>query len=930
MSDPDLLLHLALDELQGEKLPDDSEGRRNAINHGASVVEDERFGRCLEFSGTTNSYVEFPALSDVPISTAMTILFWTTLTAIDRRTCLMDLEFSGKNRLALFLQLRSNGEFLFSKSWIWPAGQTNWYYRSTDSRMKSIASTWFHFAIVKNQQGTETHYLDGRPISDFHFVGTQDTSSRIRPPGSGPEVVAAPEPSCLGKSWANKTDSTAAFGGHLAHVRIYSRALTQDQINWHIDGDRTVQYRYRITHPIDFSLENRDADPTLFMDGHPDGQNMFLRVNNVTGGVVQLAPLPGPEASETNCHFELAFRPGALETNSVAKVTVAASNSAWKIASKSWAKPDDRDSLYLLCTQPGPLPDGGLTLELRHMLPDSRYGTRTTLVDFRYKNLKSGSGETISGSVQQNLDLVNHQGRRNIPLHVGFAGSNLVLNKSDKSPPLKLRVTNVLPRTDLYDDPHKAAATGILRFDDKSEFLLSFDERAGTDWALNAPEIIKDIVVRYAKGSVTENSPKAQRIGGTEGKPWQWKIPLKDLSLGPEEHLEIWLENVKASGSDGHSNLYLDYRDVPGYWNGRFTTVIEKAPLVYRNGKVGIGVEPETELHVKGRLTVDSLIVRNQTSVEPSVIEVTEGWEPISQPGLGERFFLPRYFIDAQGMVHLLGACRSILPNDPQKKSAIVFGNTSIFTLPNQFVPHHTFHPLNLPGRVQFSSELQILGSGFLGSDQQLPSWHNLTIDLSADGLQCKIDAQLSRELVDIANVKVVSVYLDGISYLAKEGLNATLWIDSLIGRTQKPVQQGPIRLADPWNAISPSRFFRDAQGVVHLFGVCRRILPNEREAKQAIMFGGTSIFTLPNYFAPDPQTPGPFRFPGRVRFNSDLGPPSWEVLNLHVGPDGSLQVNIDAQFNEENPFLDTKQKLLDVTKDIFVYLDGISYPARS
>ena len=36
MSDPDLLLHLALDELHGDKLFDDTAAHRNAINHGAN------------------------------------------------------------------------------------------------------------------------------------------------------------------------------------------------------------------------------------------------------------------------------------------------------------------------------------------------------------------------------------------------------------------------------------------------------------------------------------------------------------------------------------------------------------------------------------------------------------------------------------------------------------------------------------------------------------------------------------------------------------------------------------------------------------------------------------------------------------------------------------------------------------------------------
>jgi hypothetical protein len=264
---------------------------------------------------------------------------------------------------------------------------------------------------------------------------------------------------------------------------------------------------------------------------------------------------------------------------------------------------------------------------------------------------------------------------------------------------------------------------------------------------LNTPDNISRIVVRYDKGQVTDNSPQASRFGGTESKPWQWAIPLQGFSLNPEEHLEIRLENVTASGSYGHSNLYLDYRNAPGYWDGRFTCVIDKTPIIHSNGKVGVGMEPEVELDVKGMLRVDSLIVKNRTPTEPRLIELAEGWRII---------FPPRYFRDAQGMVHLLGACGCMLPNDAKKKEAILFGRTSIFALPNDFAPDpKIFDPLLFPARVQFYS------------DPQPPSWHLLKLSLSPDGsCQCIIGAIGTPELINVT--KYVAVYLDGISYLAK------------------------------------------------------------------------------------------------------------------------------------------------------------------
>jgi len=781
MSDPDLLLHLALDELQGDKLLDDSEGRHNAINHGAAIVENKEFGQCLELKGGADSYVQLGPLTDTMRgSQALTVMLWInppedkvprlrSTTQIPNH-CLLELaNLYGVQTGAIglsFCKVSSRELIASVYGGDFVTGSITPYHLD-DLRLQAITSGWMHLTYVREQSGQQ-FYLNGLPFSTYQtkvirtdpragnpLLPAPAASTWLFPPGV---ERGRPDSSFLGKSQIGVKEIGGPFVGRVAHLRVYKRALTQEQIKWHIEGDRTVQYRYRITHPIDFSLENRDADPTLFMDGHPDGQNMFLRVHNVTGGVVQLAELLSAEkASETNCHLELALRPGALATDSAAKVTVATSNNSWKIGSKSWAKPDDRDSLYLLCTKPGPLPDGGLTLELAHMLPDSRYGTRTTLVDFRYKNLKSGSLETISGSEQQNLDLVNHLGRRNIPLHVGFAGSNLVLNKSKEAIKLKLRVTNVLPRTDLYDDPHKAVGTGVLRFDDKSEFILSFDD-------LNAPEVIQEIVVRYAKGAVTSTpppSPSAIRIGGTEGKPYQWKIPLKDLTLGPEEHLEILLENVKAAGSEGHSNLYLDYRDVPGYWNGRFTNVIEKAPLVYRNGKVGIGVEPETELHVKGTLKVDSLVVVNRPAMTVVGLKLSNGWRP------KDANTMPRYFRDNQGMIHLTGHCvyqvewvaGSERHFSPDLQIREDFRNRKgPFTLNDDCLPIEG-HEFRFPGYVKC----------FFGSWGR--SWHPLHISGAAVYPVLDLNQEYYEPAANYGNnpfIHIVEIYLDGISYPAK------------------------------------------------------------------------------------------------------------------------------------------------------------------
>jgi hypothetical protein len=303
-------------------------------------------------------------------------------------------------------------------------------------------------------------------------------------------------------------------------------------------------------------------------------------------------------------------------------------------------------------------------------------------------------------------------------------------------------VTNVLPRTDLYDDPLKSSGTGVLRFDEKSKFFISFDERPGTDWALDTPDKIGDILVQYDKGQVTKNSPTAVRIGGPEGKPWQWEIRLNDMTLGPDEHLEIILK-LTASGSYGHSNLYLDYRNVPGYWDGRFTNVIEKSPLTYHTGKIGIGeAKPQAELEIKGRLKVDSLVIQPPTI---HTLKLKPGWEV--------RNGTPKCFKDNQGIVHLTAELVFQFPkgsNERQKRDWLA-GKHRVLDLPSDCLPALQSNALIFPAHARC-----IFG--------RLWEWHVLVV--TSEGYVETSLPFFKDELMEA--LTEVNVYLDGISYLAK------------------------------------------------------------------------------------------------------------------------------------------------------------------
>src|SRR5580658_2469766 len=682
---PALLLHLPLDEMRNRILYDMTRARRNASAVGAAIEDDPDFGQCLKLNGGPDSHVVLPLLKLEPMSRGpFTFLMWVKIT---KQADLFDIGLGpGLQRLKVgFSGSVANPRFtVLMPTEREPSNGLSSAHTLINPEFVARPDGWTHVAMIWNPRGEGSvgFLLNGRPPT-----GISGTPARGTP--AAPPI----DPNNVGFDGYLGRPS---FDGRMAHFRIYSRVLTNEQVVWDMEEDRPVRYRYRITHPLDFSLENRDTDPVLYMDNHPDGQKMTLRITPASRGEMLLGELPGQEAGPDNHHFELAFRPGTLAPGSLDKITITPPADGWKTGFRPWANPNDHDSLYLLRTIAGRIAEAGVTLQLEHLMPDARYGTRTTLVDFRYRNLKSGGGESISGNVEQKLDLITSLGRRNIPLHIGFAGSNQILNNASEPQVVKLRITNV---------SMGGTSAATLRFDDKSELILSVDQKTGTDWALDVPDKVGRIGVRYAKGRAAPNSPAALRGGG---QPWSWTVPLKDLTIAPDETLELRLENVTASGANGDCNLYVDYRGVPGYWDGRVICVLEKTSIIDAGGKIGIGTaSPGVELEVKGTLKADSLRIgagsRNFTP-----LTLRAGWTPADD-------LTPKWYKDALGAVHLTGHCFYRLPQGLAEKQAWLNQAQIAMDMPWECQPA-TRTQLRFPGRVR------------LPISNQVPDWSGLLL----------------------------------------------------------------------------------------------------------------------------------------------------------------------------------------------------------
>ena len=545
-----LVLHWHLDALTPENLAvDTSDNHLNGGVTGAPANQpDERFGSVLRLHGSPDALT----VPDTPVLrlTTYTLEVWlNTMPVIPPLTSVI-----GKPPNDFRLLLNADGTIVHRFGTTANADDGH----STAAGLVT-PGVWRHVAAV-NDGHTASIYLDGKLVSSYAFTGDR-VSAQV------PLQVGEPD-------WYN---------GLLAHVRIYDGALTDVEIQRDMAEDEAALTAFVRAHPIDFALVSVDEQPVLFIDDAPAGQPMRLRITNTSRQ--DLEPLPlGGTASSANYNFALHLRPGTLAVPPEPKVL----NAGWSLLRE--VDPVNGETvLYLASVDPPGIGRGGTyDLLLVGMSADGTGGTRGTRVELSYQHLRYlGEQDELTGVRIQFLDIVNHRGRREIPLAVGFVGGNRVLSDGATANTLRFRIANLS-----RDTPLSLAG---------ASFTLSFDVQEANEtheWAL--------VDAGHAAGA-SLGGLQADQVASVWsitpevlGQRKEWTLtPQGDTAFGPDGSIVVTLSGVLALTSLGQAPIIIGYQNVPGYQDGSVTLVAEKSPLMFAGSSVGVGtITPEAKLQV--------------------------------------------------------------------------------------------------------------------------------------------------------------------------------------------------------------------------------------------------------------------------------------------------------------------------------------------
>ena len=373
-------------------------------------------------------------------------------------------------------------------------------------------------------------------------------------------------------------------------------------------GERVIGNTFPIGMKVYNDYHNTDL-PVLYIVSEADisnpEQNLHIHIENVSQQTIELKKIslpenegPGPSA------FHLAFRwrKGTFSTHSLQTTFTKANlekslGGNWLASDPVPSASDDSMAVFFINNTGVTFAPGfteKIVLEGVSAAPGA--GSRGTRVQIDYANMcYQGQTKALSGTRTQFLDIVNHRGKANIPLHVGFVGSNTVLNDGSSNQRV-FRITNPSQESTITLQAKKD-------HQEASSFTINFD--ANDDYGLANKDDLDGITIQGPKtGTSWKTEPE------TEGENLIWPLtPDENIPLGPGQTIDFIIDDIISQAKDGLCNLYCHYANIPGYWDGTIVVPMIKGPLTFRGQNVGIGTDdPAKKLDVIGDVGVTGAV----------------------------------------------------------------------------------------------------------------------------------------------------------------------------------------------------------------------------------------------------------------------------------------------------------------------------------
>lgn len=389
-NNPFLFVRLPLDEIRHGQVLDVTPNRRHGSAHGATIADDDQFGKCLQLSSGPGAYVEITRFRLLPLlqDPKLTFMVWIQPDPGGPGNFDMTLLNAGfgpdMQRLKVQL-VRKGPPTSFSFTVLAPhPGRPNGEKFTAETTQP--VDKWFHFAFVWVPKGGSCDmFLNGLPLTN------------------SPKTAGDPPQKIYGAESFQAFLGQPLFQCKLAHLRIYTRELTQPEIAQEIDRDRARQRKPGL---IECSL----LDPVdrsrmfLYPSSAPRAEKMTLALKPLRRGLRLARPQSDkPPPTPNNCHFELQFRPGVLTLSTGESLAVTSDPpAAWVGAKESRQMgPLKYISVCIRCNSGKHLAENvQLKMVLDSLMADQRFGWRWTRIDLRY-HIDDDQKNRLSGRIPQ-------------------------------------------------------------------------------------------------------------------------------------------------------------------------------------------------------------------------------------------------------------------------------------------------------------------------------------------------------------------------------------------------------------------------------------------------------------------------------------------------------------------------------------------------